>query len=490
MSQTPSPEQPSVKRAHLLSAAAWVGALMALTRASSTIQSIFIARMFERDEVGILSIMAMLSAAIQAFTETGHEAALIQHPQQGLSRAINTAWVGAMVRGVVLCALVVHLAGPVAAFYEDARLEPFLMASGLYFLIIGLKNLHLVRETRELRLRRPKLLSAAATLGGLLTTLGVGLATGSLWCVVAGGLANRVIEVIGSHLIAAERARLEFHRDDFRALFRYGKSIQLTAILVFLITQIDNAVVGKVISLGALAVYNNAYTLANLPMTQVVGVASQVAFPAWSKVAREGGQAQRNAMFLSTTRFTVALSVALTVALWIGGADLVEVVFGQGWRDVEAPMRILLLFGLWRGVASNFGSLFNSMGRPDLIAREISLKFVVICLLIYPMTARWGVEGAAWAVTLPMCLITPVAMWIYLGIAGLNRRAALQTTVWPLLGGAATMSLWWSARPWLALLPVWVRGLALPISALLIICLICWRMDPALRHMLRREDTP
>jgi O-antigen/teichoic acid export membrane protein len=483
----PPPATP-LGRAHILSAALWVGVLLGITRAAGTIQSIFIARSFEREEVGLLSIMALLSAAIQAFTETGHEAALIQRREEGLARAIDTAWVGAIVRGVLLCAVLALLAGPVADFYEDARLVAFIRGSALYFLIIGFKNLHLVRESREMRFRGPKLLSAAATLGGLAVTVVVGLWSGSLWCVVAGGIAMRLIEATGSHLITRERARLRFNKQDFLELFRYGKSIQLTAILVFLITQIDNAVVGKVISLSALAVYNNAYTLANLPMTQVVGIASQVAFPAWSKVAREGSVAQRNAMFLSTTRFTAALSIALTVGLFIGGADLVEVIFGEKWRDVESPMRILLLFGVWRGVASNFGALFNSMGRPDLIAREITLKFIAVAALIYPMTERWGVEGAAWAVTLPMCLITPVALWIYLGVAQIDRREALDTLKWPLLGAGLVSQLWWYGEPMLRALPVWTRGLLLPALSIVIIGLLCWSMDPQLRQTLRREE--
>ena len=71
-------------------------------------------------------------------------------------------------------------------------------------------------------------------------------------------------------------------------------------------------------------------------MTQIVGVANQVAFPAWAKAGREGGSAYRSDMFISTLRLTTSLSVSLCLGLFLGGADLIELIFGERWRTAES----------------------------------------------------------------------------------------------------------------------------------------------------------
>jgi lipopolysaccharide exporter len=479
----------TVTRERIVSAALWVGLVLFVGRASMAIQTVFVSRTFEREDVGLIAVLLMLHAGISAFTEMGHEAALIQRPDKELTSYINTAWIAAMGRGLLLAILLAVAAPFVADFYGEPILSPLIQGSALYLLVIGVKSLHLVPLTRTMRFAKPKLLVAGSGLVGLAVTIGVGLSTGSIWCVVFGGIAQRIAEVVGSHLLAPERHRFRFDWEEFKELFRYGRHIQAVAILVFLVTQLDDAVVGRVVSIEALGVYVNAYVLANLPMTQIVAVASQVSFPAWSQVAREGDTEVRNAMFLSTLRLTTALSVALTVAIFIGGADMIEVIFGARWRDAEGPLRILVFFGLWRGIGANFGALFNSLGRPDLILREISLKVVLIAATIYPMTDAWGLIGASWAVTLPMLVITPIAYWIYLGLARIDRRKATRTFLWPSIFGAAVIGLWWawSGSPSWDSLSVLTRGLWIPMASIALCLGPCLLLDPSLRRLFRRR---
>lgn len=481
--------QQTISSQKIVAAALWVGMMLIIARTAMAIQTVFVSRYFERHEVGIIAVLLMLHVGIHAFTEMGHEAALIQRPEKNLASYVNTAWIAALFRGLFLAFLLAAAAPFVADFYGEAELTPLIQGSALYFLIIGMKNLHLVQLTRTMRFAKPKLLSAGAMVVGLAVTISVGVATQSIWCVVFGGIAQRVVEVIGSHIIAPQRQRLRFNWEEFKELFRYGRHIQAVAILVFFVTQLDDAIVGRVISIEALGVYVNAYILANLPMTQIVAIASQVSFPAWSQVVREGTVEERNTMFLSTLRLTTALSVALTVALFVGGGDLIELIFGARWRDAEAPLRILVFFGLWRGIGANFGVLFNSLGRPNLILREIGIKVVIITAVIYPMTDEWGLVGASWAVTLPMLIITPIAYWIYLGIAQIDRHAAMRTFIWPLLFGTAVIVGWWglSGLPQWADLSVLTRGLWIPLAGTVLCLGPCLLLDPSLRRLFSRH---
>lgn len=468
-------------------AAFWVGALLLVEKLSEIIRASFLARWFSRDEMGMVAILLMLQLGIRVLTETGHYAALVQRTDDQLDEAIDTSFVTSAIRGVVLTLLLMAVAGPVATFYREPRLAGLIMVSGIVFFLDGLESKHMLRFNRRVEMHKPKLIEAGATAVNLAITIGVAIAFDTIWCVVFGSLGSRLVRVVLTHVVAERRTRLRFSKPIFWELFRYGRNIWGTAVLVFLVTQMDDAVVGRVLDLDRLSLYALAYMLANLPITSIVGVATQVAFPTWSAVVRQGDMEKRDRMFLGTVRFTGALSIALSIAMLVSGADLLETIFGAKWRDANEALSVLIWFGLIRGVSSNFGTLFNSLGRPHLVLREIAIKVVVIVVSIYPMTVAWGIRGAALAVTLPMVLITPIAAHIYLRIAGISGRAAIATLIRPALGAALVIA----ARhlvddaAWHVALPVPVRAVGWIVVAAIGVLGLTWVADASFRDSIR-----
>jgi PST family polysaccharide transporter/lipopolysaccharide exporter len=58
---------------------------------------------------------------------------------------------------------------------------------------------------------------------------------------------------------------------------------------------------------------------------------------------------------------------------------------------------VLLLWGLIRSVLATTGPLFRGVGRPSIATRVQAAQLVILAIVIYPLTARYGVVGAAWA---------------------------------------------------------------------------------------------
>lgn len=477
--------KPKQRRKQMLIASAWVVISLVILRLSTALKSAFISRTFSKEEVGIISVIVLLHVGIKAFTEMGHESALIQRRDEGIKRAINTAWVGAITRGFLLTGALALAAPYLSDFYRAPLLTPMIQASALYFLIVGFRNLHQVVLIREMRFSKPKMVGAIAGVLELGVTLFVGLYYQTIWCVVIGGIALHLFQTIASYVISPKGLKLEFHTGDFKELFRFGVHIQIISILVFLVSQLDNAVIGRVLSLEKLAIYANAYLLANLPSTQVISTANQVTYPMWSRVVREEGVALRSQMFLSTIRLTMSLCLALSVGLYVGGGDLIELIYGPGWREAELPLRILLIFSLWRALGSTCSPLFKAVGKPQVVTIEIAIKSVLVMALIYPMTKYYGLIGASWAVTLPMMFITPWALIKYFRLAAVEVRDVLSTLRLPLVISGGLFGLWFLAELF-ALTPegILARGLFLPLSLTLGAFGLQLAIDPHLRAVL------
>jgi PST family polysaccharide transporter/lipopolysaccharide exporter len=242
-----------------------------------------------------------------------------------------------------------------------------------------------------------------------------------------------LVDVIGTYLLSEKRARFAFDYQVFSQLIGFGKHIQLISILTYLITQLDRFVIAKVIDIQDVAIYGTAYFLANLPSTYIMQIANQIAYPLWSKASRDGDIALRNQMFITTFKFTSVAALLFTVIFYLLGDRLILLIYGKKWIASYEILKILVIFGLIRAVASNFGILFKSIGRPDFITTEIALKLIAIVLCIYPMSVHFGLQGTAWAVTLPFVIITPFALNLYLKLASLDPKLMLKALFIPML---------------------------------------------------------
>ena len=109
----------------------------------------------------------------------------------------------------------------------------------------------------------------------------------SVWALVIGQILTSALRVALSYIIVPGRPRMRFdrHASPGSCSATAASSPALTIVL-FVTSEIDNMVVGKVLGLQQLGLYTMAFTLANLPATHIAKIASSVIFPAYSPCRR------------------------------------------------------------------------------------------------------------------------------------------------------------------------------------------------------------
>lgn len=98
---------------------------------------------------------------------------------------------------------------------------------------------------------------------------------------------------------------------------------------------------------------------------------------------------------IQTTRLTAFVAFPLAFGITLVTPSFVPVVLGAEWEPMIVTMQILALYGLMHAITRNFGAVWKALGRPDYIAKLGFLRVCCIALLIWPATARWGIEGTA-----------------------------------------------------------------------------------------------
>ncbi len=179
-------------------------------------------------------------------------------------------------------------------------------------------------------------------------------------------------------------------------IMKYTIHVMGSNILTFLGNEGDTLIVGKMLGFRELGIYNRAYASANLIISNVKSVITEVSFPSLSAVNQDRLKL-RNA-FLKMIEVLSIVGFPLTIGLIVVAREFILILYGPKWVDAVIPMQILLIMALRRIVGSPIGTYFNATGKPQIMFR-FALFFVPIYLLGVMFGATHGIIGVALSVT-------------------------------------------------------------------------------------------
>ncbi|MCK7508380.1 MAG: polysaccharide biosynthesis C-terminal domain-containing protein [Desulfobacterales bacterium] len=89
----------------------------------------------------------------------------------------------------------------------------------------------------------------------------------------------------------------------------------------------------------------------------------------------------------------------LTALITMLAEDFISVFLGDRWLPMAGALKVLCLLGLFRGLSNVIAPVHLAVNRPDIQSRNKTVELILFLLLIYPLTTRWGIIGAGWAVS-------------------------------------------------------------------------------------------
>lgn len=421
----------------------WVTLSSVLGAGLSFLRSIIMARLLTPEIFGLMAICSMVIRGIEIFTETGFGAALI-HRQQRFEEARDTAFTLWVLRGAGLAVIAFLVAPWIAAFYKEDVLESIVAVIGLSFILTGFSNINTIALQKELDFKR---LTYLDQVGGVLNTviaLGLAYWLRDVWALVYAQLTASIISVGLSYVMVPGRPRFRLDPGVARELFSYGKFMTGLAVVVFLTNQLDNAMIGKLLGMEALGFYTVAYTLANIPSTNLSKVVAKVLFPMFSKLQTDLPQLRQE--YMRGVRLVVAMVVPISVAIVVLAQDIVTVLYGAKWASAAVPLQILAMFGCFQALWMLNGYLYNAIGKPFIDFYVNSFRFVLVLSLLYPLTVSYGLVGASMAVALPMFVQFMVGVYLSYRVIGVSVAATARPLAVALVQGAVLVVVLFSLK--------------------------------------------
>lgn len=398
------PPPGSLKQA-VLTSGGWLLSLRVAERLLGLARLVVLARLLAPDDLGMFGIAMLAMATIETLSQTGFNEAIIQ--RGGAARDyLGTAWTVHVLRGAVLAALLWAASPLVAGFFEEPGAVPLLRVLCLNLVIVGLTNTGAVLLERDLRFGRVAAISAAGGLVDIVVSVAAAFALRSAWALVYGVLAGNLVRVAVSYL-AVPPVRPRFDRARARELSGFGGWVWAANLLHFAANQGDDIIVGRILGSAALGIYRMAFAYAALPATEITHVISRVTFPAYARLRDDAAGLRRG--YLITVQAVALVAAPLAAGIAVMADGFVRLILEPAWQPLVPPLQILALWGFIRALAATTGPVLYALGRPQTVTRLVGLKLVLMLLMIFPLTMRFGLAGTSWAVVLAAALNYPIA---------------------------------------------------------------------------------
>jgi O-antigen/teichoic acid export membrane protein len=369
----------------------WLYLLQGFTGGVLILQTIILARLLTPKNFGIVAIFFIISGALEGFTNTGFQKALIQRKKID-NNFMNTAWSVSILRGIVLFCSLFFTAPILADLFDSPRSGPVIRVLSITLLLKGFYNIGTIYFTKDLEFQKQFILKGSGILANILISIPLAFLLRNEWAIVWGMVAADATTLLMSFTGHPYRPKFSFDHLSFLTLFNYGKWLFLSSVVIFFIRQGDKIFIAKLLGITELGIYTVAWRFAKIPELLAKPLPN-VLFPAYSKIQNEARVLK--ARYLQALKLISLFSFPLVGGMIFLAKPFTTVFIGTKWLDAVIPMQLLTLAVGINIIIGTSYSLFNAMGKTSYNLKVNSVKLGLFCLCVYPLVSYQGVIGAS-----------------------------------------------------------------------------------------------
>lgn len=303
--------------------------------------NVILTHIFPPQVMGLMALVNTFLNGITLFSDVGIRPSIIHNKRGDDPDFLNTAWTIQAIRGAGLWIASIVLAWPYGVWlYGEPLLAMMLPVAGFGSLVMGLFSSNLASQNRKLNLGRITLIEVATQAVTLVILVGLSIAMRSIWALVMGSVISAIVKLVLSHkALPGIKNRFRWDPSAVTSLLSFGRWIFINTMLTFLVSQSDKLVLGKLVPLAVLGVYNTASQIVMLPTNLFGTLSNQVAFPLYTGTILRGeklGPTFRNIRWLA-----MLASGAVLATMIAAGPALVRIIWPAEYWEAGWILQVL-----------------------------------------------------------------------------------------------------------------------------------------------------
>lgn len=350
---------------------------------------IVLARLLTPADFGLVAMVTSIIGVTSVLSDFGLSIAIMREVE--LDRTVRDALFYINTTLAATAAVLVWVAAPVIAdFYGEPRLEEVTRWLAVFVCVSGLAPQYRAELARQLKFKALASVDTIAQAAALATACIAAIHGAGYWAVVIQQGTAAVVLIIALAVLSGYVPRSAPTLAGVKEHVSIGAASLGLDMTNYAAVYAAPAAIGQALGAAAVGLYSRAFQLVAFPLVQLAGPLTRVVVPILAHVG-EGPP-----LVAAAKRVQLAMAYTLLpflILIIVGGADLIDVLFGPDWRASGRIAQILAVGGVFQILGYVNYWLFTRRGRLGLL---------------------WAIEGSVWIPTTAMYFVfnTRGAEWV------------------------------------------------------------------------------
>ena len=368
--------------------------LLLLRKGWGAILSIFVmaylARKLDIGDFGIVAISSTLINFIQVFGISGISEYVVFYNEDDKKEVVNAAfWLNISITILIIVVLVI-VAPLWADFYGNDAIANiiYLLSIGFFFNMLSAIPVALYRKEIDYK----PLVIIQLVFGTISQISQVVLAFFDFGVYSLAIPTAVVLPLLSITIIYKSKFKpsQNFYFSHWKKIFEYSKFVIGTRVVGMLVSNGDNLLIAKVLSIKILGIYDVAFRFANLFIGHFNPIVMNISLPILAK-----SKDNRNELITRFKKMIDMLSVInipIIIGMILFAEPIILLLYGQKWIEAIVPFQILSIFVLFRSLGSPASGLYNAIGKPK-VGFYFTVLFVIPFFITIYISSFYGLIG-------------------------------------------------------------------------------------------------
>jgi lipopolysaccharide exporter len=364
------------------------------------VSSSVVARNLSASDYGVVGFATIIIGFLRGFSDLGLGNAVIRRPTLDQNH-IRTAFTMRVVLGLFAFGAAFLIAPFAHHLFNHPATGNVVRFLALDFLVSTVGFIPMMMLTRERQfgaLVVPGVISAVVRCILAVTLILLGW---KYWAVVVADVSATLAGGIAVQVAKKVPVGLRFNWEEAKDYLQFGLPLLGTGVLVFLIFNLDNFLVGSRMGSVKLGYYALAFAWGSFICGLLDSTVNSVMLPTFSAIQNDIAAMRR--WYLKTVDLVAFLAVAANTALLANTHYFLVTLLGKGtdkWLPAEMSLKILCVYGIVRVMTEPIGSCVLARGRTKVLLHANAVGGAIELALILAALRTGRIELVAAAVLL------------------------------------------------------------------------------------------